>query len=469
MAVVALLAAGCQGTDESAVMEQAAKEAAQQVMPVAFDAYVNKGTTRSIQTGTLSTSALQVGDAGFGVFAYYTDGSLYDPDASKPNFMYNQQISYNTSAWTYEPVKYWPNETTNGGAAYNDYLSFLAYAPFVAVNETTGLVDTTGMTEEEAKDATSIGIISLSRNYAGGDATVRNNTTFQPDKRVDLCWGVARNNFTGGDNSLTAGQPYLNITKPGLTDKIGFEFKHALAALNVQIDAYVDGTDNTNEVNTTTHIYVRSVTFEGFATRGTLNLNNGQTAPAWSNTSGEGSVQTEAVTVNDGRVDGKEAIAAAVNERPVGLNPVLVQSEPYLNADYSDNSAAVKAGVTNTAVNLFDVSGMEAGYADPASPTAGEMEATLAAPVFLIPNGVPLSVNIVYDVETHSGNLPGYLGDGRTHGSSIENNITKTLGLTLEAGKQYIVRLHLGMNSVKIDAAVTAWDEPAVQAEVEVP
>ena len=77
--------------------------------------------------------------------------------------------------------------------------------------------------------------------------------------------------------------------------------------------------------------------------------------------------------------------------------------------------------------------------------------------------GVPVSVTIVYDVETEDSRLAGLLSDGVTHGSSVENKITKNITTTqgnmiLSAGKKYVVKLHLGLTSVKFDAEVANWD-----------
>jgi hypothetical protein len=75
-----------------------------------------------------------------------------------------------------------------------------------------------------------------------------------------------------------------------------------------------------------------------------------------------------------------------------------------------------------------------------------------------------LTVTIVYDIETKDPNLAGYLSDGVTRGISIENKITKSIQLndgsnmTLEAGKKYVIGLHLGLTSVKFDAQVANWD-----------
>ena len=89
--------------------------------------------------------------------------------------------------------------------------------------------------------------------------------------------------------------------------------------------------------------------------------------------------------------------------------------------------------------------------------------ATATEPIFVIPTNQPLKVTIVYDVETADDNLPTYLSDGTTKGSSIENKITKriTTGgsteLVLAAGKAYTVNLHLGMTTVKFEASVSDW------------
>ena len=427
--------------------------------PLAFDAYVDRATSRAGSTGELTTSTSTGGKVslqtqGFGVFAYYTDDKLYTP-AYLPNFMYNTKVS--GSNWSYSPVRYWPNETgTSSGGAGVDRLSLFAYAPWVEVTPATGI--------PTASTDTETGIVGLTRNGATGDPMVRYNATFMPAKRVDLCWGVANANYTSSadatlKNNIAAGSPYLNMLKPatGNNNKISFNFKHALAALNVQIDADVDATHKdtgAQERDGNTRIYIRSITFEGFAMKGALNLNaSASTGPRWFNPSFSGGVSTAPVTLHDGRTDGREAVGVAVNETPVGLNPVLVQSEPYLKADYTSNSTAVKTGVTKTMTNLFDVTGLSSG------------DTPLTAPVYLIPNGTPLKVRIVYDVETQSSKLPGYLADGRTKGSSIENDISKTIDVTMVAGNLYTLKIHLGMTSVKIDEpAVSAWPTTGTEA-----
>ena len=430
MTVLALLSS-CQGTLDAPDKPKNADPDA-----VGFNAYVNRGLqSKAGWGGVLTLDDLKDGTKanGFGVFAYYGNGALYN-ETSKPDFMYDQQVTYNTTnnVWGYSPVKYWPNEFGEAASSEAaDRLTFFAYAPFADVTPSTGVV--TG-------DATT-GIIGMSRNISAGDPVVMYSSSLTPGAGVDLCWGVAADAFTssvdGDNNSVAAGYPFLNVIKPKTGDHLKFEFNHALAQLNVQIDA-----DINNEVadDGKTKIYVRSVTFNGFSMRGSLNLNSNTTdGPIWYDISGTGKLKREPVTVYDGRTDGMEGVSTAsdLSEKPADLNPFIVQDKPYGDAQLS-------AGVTATAVNLFN------GAAD--------------APVMVIPTpGVPVSVTIVYDVETEDSRLAGLLSDGVTHGSSVENKITKSIttdqgNLILSSGKKYVVKLHLGLTSVKFDAEVANWD-----------
>ena len=145
--------------------------------------------------------------------------------------------------------------------------------------------------------------------------------------------------------------------------------------------------------------------------------------------------------MKDGRRDGREGAtgAEATNELPQGLNPVIVQ-----------DAGSSTDGVTAVPVDLF----------------AGST-------VFMIPTGEAMTVTIVYDVETPNDDLTTYISDGTTHGSSIENRISKTItwssGTGLQSGKKYNLALHLGMNSVKFDAAVDDWDDNAINGNAWLP
>ena len=364
---------------------------------VGFSAYVNRGvSTKAGQTGDLTTDILKT--TGFGVLGYASNGIPFN-ERLTPDFMYNQPVTCPAGVWTYEPVKYWPNEE-------NDRVSFFAYAPFVEVTPATGLVTADGES----------GILAMSHYLAEGDPQVWYRTTLTPGKDVDLCWGI----------------PFLNQAKQHTNERLQFEFHHALSQLNVQIDADMDVASQT-----TTRIYVRSVTFTGFMTQGALNLNSSD-EPIWDDISGKERPRREPVTVTDGRIDGEEGRQGAVdvNEKLARLNPLIIQTKPY--------DALEIDGVKETAANLFD-------------------KADATVPVLVVPlAGTPMSVTIVYDVETVDNGL-GLLSDGVTHGLSIENRITRQIlldngnPLSLEAGKKYVIKLHLGLTSVQFKASVSEW------------
>ena len=351
--------------------------------------------------------------------------------------MYNEKVTYDADnqVWIYNPVKYWPNEFGSAATSEEvDRLTFFAYAPYVEVTPSNGLA---------TRDNTS-GIVALSRNNVVGDPLLKYVVNLNPGVGVDVCWGVSKNGLTasvdGNNNHVDKGAPYIDVVKLKTGDKIEFDFHHALAALNVQIDAAVDATTPGTEVDANTRIFVRSVSFEGVGTKGSLNLNSTVAdGPQWTDYMGNGTPLSECLTVHDGRRDGKEGVedSSANNESTTGLNPVLVQSVPY-------TSTALSAGVTKTPVNLFN-------------------STTVTAPIFVIPTNEQLKISIVYDVETRDDKLATLLSDGITHGSTVENSITKSIqiggtGFSLEAGKQYTVALHLGMTTVKFDASVSAWD-----------
>ena len=477
----ALLSGGCAesvGTDQ----KQEGPGNAQGVndkIPVAFDAYQNRNVTRSGWAGVLENTQLKETKAnggGFGVFAYYTDLKKYD-QTYVPNFMYNQGVFWNGENgtltgdyWAYSPIMYWPNEYGFDAASNDeDHVSFFAYAPFTeTVSHAAGSVE----------DAT-YGITGFSRNTATGDPMVKYIASFEPEKSVDLCWGVVPADKTnwpkiqgGGSMTLAAGLPWLDLERPLATgtqpdapssSRIKFQFNHALAQLNVQIDTDADITTHANsgdELDSAAKVYVRSISFTGIALKGALNLNNTTKDQAlWLDYSCTTDLAFgQSVTVHDGRRDSREGVqgAEAANETPTGLNPDIIQN------------ATATPGVTHEYQNLFAPTSP---IAIPGSPTPAELQARLDDAICVIPTGESMTVTIVYDIEMEDPDLTSYLSDGKTHGLSIENKVTKTVsfggvaGAGLESNKRYALKLHLGMNSVKFDAEVQDWATNTVNGE----
>ncbi len=451
---------------------------------VEFDAYQQRSTTRSGWGGVLDKTQLMETEAnggGFGVFAYYTDLRDYD-QTYVPNFMYNQGVFWNgadgsgtANIWEYSPLMYWPNEYGYDAASDDeDKLSFFAYAPYVASKSAAG-----GTVE----DAT-YGIVGFSRNNATGDPMVRYIASFDPNESVDLCWGVCDqtswSKIQGGSTqTMTAGLPWLNVQRPletasqqaATTSRIKFKFNHALAQLNVQIDADVDVTthqDGTDPdvLDAATKVYVRSISFTGVALKGALNLNNTTPNEAlWLDWCGCTDLSYgQSVTILDGRRDSREGVsgAEASNETPQGLNSAIVQN------------SYTTLGVTNKLQNLFEPYATHA-PAVTGQPTDAEITAGLQDAVMVIPTGEAMTVTIVYDIETENPKLASYLSDGVTHGVSIENKVTQTVsfggvyGAGLESNKRYTLKLHLGMNSVKFDADVSDWASSTVDGDAWLP
>lgn len=484
-AAAALALAAC-SNDELNVQDEVRKVS--QEATVNFDVYAQRGMTRGGTPGTLDNK--NIGKIGFGVFAYYTAGEQYDPKAT-PNFMYNQKVYLENDAeatpnslWKYEPVKYWPNEYGNAAISDEvDYLTFFAYAPWTEIEPTTGNVkiDETkkpaqNQNESEAdyqkrvqawKDnLQKLNIISVNKNTASGDPLVKYVVDTDPATSVDLLWGVAAE--TAGDYytpidaakqnagvEVKAGYPFLNLVKPNnpQSDRLQFNLKHALAKVKVTIDYIADDftpTGTSQDINPAeTRIYVRSFKMSGFAGKGALNLNNTTAGePLWKDFDGVKDLAFDEITFQDGRKDGKEGETngAQNNETPQGLNPNIVEN--YAPATGGTFGQDKTPGVTKDPQLLFG-----------GTATAGQDDGFF----YIIPRneqGGKVDVTIAYDVETIDEALAGKLSDGETHGTSIENIISKNDifgGMDFRAGYQYEINIHLGMTSVKVEATVTEW------------
>lgn len=477
--------------------------------PVAFSIYTPRNVTRAGAPGTITTASLKTGvhsAYGFGVFGYYTDGGHYS-DSSTPNFMYNQKVLWNAgeSAWKYEPVKYWPNEYGNTAMADEiDRVSFFAYAPWTAVAPTTGIPTNggAGVNVDEKN------ITAMTKNTATGDPIIKYVVDTDPNTSVDLLWGVY-----AGDNDYTTnwgtteasvtvhnGMPFIDMLKPrhpqtsAYTDadwntinndpgngqyngtegdnKIRFNLRHALAKLFVTID-YIDdaatpgGTSKVINADET-RIYVRWIKIGGFMMKGALNLNNTvANKPNWKAYDGTSNLEYEETIFKDGRKDASEGTpdGEASSEKYLGLNPRIIQSAPYVTklvaatkqTIFDDAATDVTPGVTSTPVNLFGTwDGTKWNY-DPANDDVAK------GCIYVIPMDKPIDVEICYDVETVNSKLSDKLSDKVTPGKSIENKIWKksteiwTSETKMEAGKFYVLKLHLGMTSVKVDATETEW------------
>ena len=533
-AAVAAMMAACSTEELSNVQgnQQSAEESA-----VTFSFYTPRSVTRAGLAGNelatpeygVTTTSITTGrhkDAGIGMFGFFTNNGEYDTNNSIPNFMYNQQVLYTTSPkftgtnWTYEPVKYWPNEYGNAAASDDvDHLTFFCYAPYVDVNVTSGTPivkdDFANLTADEKNlGAQKLGyadyataqaalvtdaeiyaayvqqeqktnITQLSRNTATGDPIVKYVVDTNPSTSVDLLWGVSADN-SYSDMGATAwskvGYPYVDVTKQGnVSGNLKWTMKHALAMLNVQIIMAVDdktashynptatpnnpiGTEGDGTTDAKTKVYVRSVTFEnGFAMQGALNLHSEETGAAGV----DGAVPnwkdydgSKELSFDDAVTfyDGlKDGKEGTTNNIQKNEKPIGLN--PALIEEATDMSLATpwESKKAGVPTNAF------------VNLFAGAQKAT--DPIYVIPSGEDMNVVIEYDIQTQDEKLAGVLSDAVHHGSAISNKIYKenVFGANIEPGKMYTLKIILGVESVKFEVVVTDWANGVTDAETELP
>lgn len=140
IACAALTMTGCSNDEINAPQQSKGNNA------IEFSTYLGRNAQGSRGTET-STTSIQT--SGFGVLAYYTEQANFaNANKPKPNFMWNQKVTYDktNTNWEYTPVKYWPTKV-------GDKVSFFAYAPYVENGNNNGIV-LSGNSETGAPTAT---------------------------------------------------------------------------------------------------------------------------------------------------------------------------------------------------------------------------------------------------------------------------------------------------------------------------
>ena len=152
----------------------------------------------STQTRGAETDFDAVKSGNFGIVAYHTGTDAWTTAGATttPNVMYNQMVTFSENAWTYSPVKYWPE-------AAGTKISFFAYAPYATADN---------------------GIVP-SGNDAAGTPALTFTVNADPTKMVDLVTD-AKTDRTKEDG------------------KVQFTMGHALSRVTFDATALVEG-DNT--------------------------------------------------------------------------------------------------------------------------------------------------------------------------------------------------------------------------------
>lgn len=439
-----LLVTGCSKSEVVTTYEQVSagneytKQPTQQEVnnnpvPVIFDVYEGESaTTRSIS----SLSDLQT-SSGIGIFSYYTyegdysanqgvtpDGTYTSSYPTIPNFMYNEQATWVTSAWNYDPIKYWPNDFSTGAVddqtpaavgSKTSKLSFFAYAPWVAVASQT---DATSI--EGATTGNSTGIVGFSGNAYTGDPYIIYN----------------QSNDAGDDDLLYAYTDNKNKTKPTIGSPISFQFKPALAKLDLTVRGLYDETSpDSKTISTNNHdisdyinfIKVESVSIKPYyldalsekvwiTRKGRLNLNTG----TWELSTG---VQAE-----------------------LGVN---YSSSIVDNLKY--NPSETKLTIANGVGRYYGVDGKTNNDPIPPSDATNINQELIKAGknLFFIPfdDELHLKVSIKYHVYT----LDARMKDGWSHiVNEVESADADDVVITPQAGNTYTLQLVLGMTTVQM-------------------
>jgi len=443
---------------------------------VQFGTYMGKtGTTRAGTNGAITTDALKTGthkNDGFGVFAYNTGAAEWaSATSATPNFMYNQQVKWDASvapaAWTYTPLKYWPNDNQTAdnnnatGSQTHSYLSFFAYAPYtdkVTVSSTEYNLDPAtgwfkdGSSKEYVATANTeaFGILSMTSNSTAGDPKItyrfkQTSGTYDLSaaNNVDLLWGVRSagtyKEADGSDNTTTVETYNVNLTKQYTNEKVNFFFKHALAKLGgsdginsgIQVVADFDANETTNPATAgagnkgaTTLITLNSIKFE-----------NGTTGDPAVSTLKAGGVFDLATGTWDTSNATTSPAMTFLNNYTTGNSVVW---EPTPVPTYTSNAWSM-TGVTTTPTNVFS---------------------SATDPLYFIPAaGASLKVTVQYTVRTYDPNLATPSGEYATC-SKIMQTITNSVDISaLEPNKYYKIIIHLGLTSVKFEASVSDWED----------
>lgn len=391
-----------------------------QEQPVAEDGAITFGAYQGRETRNPSPIATEIVDlannGGFGVFAYEqgsTDFVSYLASNTYPNFMYNQQVWEHTLASTAGHKAVVDTKVNDDATSATWEYSPLKYWP-----NNGGKVTFQTYAPYNANVETSFG-----PTYNG--VGVRYNTA----ENYDLLWGAS--------SASADAKCFVNKQKPDVEAKTLFQFKHALSKLDVTVsyfsDKAHDGTSSTGiadglaALEQYTTIVVRSIKLVGDQpSQGVVSLYDGK----WTIEKMDANIGFNTADLTMGSADGTAWTAASY-----------------------DADDAYENGTLNSTVKAIQN----------------------ATSLLLIPTAAKRHIEVTYDVITKDPNDPRNNSTVTNTISSKESasNLYPTAhgfdGIILAAGAWTTLNIHLGLTSVKFDAAVTAWPNTTSNADVDLP
>lgn len=473
----------------------------------------------------MTTDKLKESSIGFGVFGYYTGNSLYQNSGTKDtkesttgeaiaaNFMYNQQVKWqkgatyvgyvngnnetgeDAGAWTYSPIKYWPNDiagastavddqdndkgnnSATGSDTYGGNVSFFAYAPYVDTSGITGEAQNSGIVAINKSTVAPASSENGKGNKKAGDPTITYKLAATTGNNVDLLWGTKgktssnvlgasqEKEYVWASDAVGKGPVNINLTKQKTNGVVDFTFKHALS--KVGGSTHPGGTEGTNSglmvvldiddmkgaetggtKDATTLVTINSIEIK--ATAKTVDGSNkkpgdsGYTATYFQNDSAVLNLATGVWTLPSGSTTTKSDNAAQIthtissSSTQATLNADIKEETPTWASNQWQVSSAEKKGVETTKKNVY---------------------ATETSPLLFIPGTYPeLEITVDYIVRTYDANLTTPTGESSPC-SKIQQRITKkvTFEEAVELNKQYSLLMHLGLTSVKFTATVSNW------------
>ncbi len=362
---------------------------------IEFGTYLGRGVTT--RGKVFDDAAMKATGAGFGVFAFYTGQTAWkgETEATTPNFMYNQNVTWNGSAWAYTPKKYWP--TTDG-----DKITFFAYAPMPATNN--------GITVSEN---TKTGTPTVT--YEIDNTALENMADFVADARID------QQRTTGTTSSDVA----TNVDDEA--QPVSFGLNHELTRVNIKAKLSTDAYSSSAAANKT-KVNITDIMFygDGFATEGTY---------------------TFAQTNDDATTTPATIKRGSWNYTGVGNAAVSIFDKGETTANFINKA-------TDTELNAANYSTVGV-----AVPTTAEVAVFNAKEyLFLIPpteGGVTaekkVTMLVEYDIVTADASLSA--GHSKTSATKV---IPLPAGV-LKQGVAYNFVLTFGLNEVTLDAEVAGW------------
>lgn len=389
---------------------------------ISFATGVSSETTRATTGSIDDLDALKATPEGFGVFAYVTDdkdwATAVSADADLSGFsdylMYNQQVTWGVQYvddssdphydWVYAPLKYWPNSSNN---ATNRYVSFFAYAPYVAAGAASGI---TGFTNSSDK------LPHIVYEIAGGN------------EQVDLLYANCMDATRNGQGLITAD------SDPLAYQRVLLQFHHALAAVDIYVQRIYDEPVYTGKTPSedVPKLYISKLELvsatdgaDGLQTGGRLNLETGewtQVGTAWNDATGKQLTYTESMI------------------------------DDYLKGTTSDDPLVIR----DTELGKFgEASGVD------------EQERTLIkgamAQVFL-PRKVTLIPIITFSMVKHDESLAiGYYTDltGKKYSRIVNTVKGNSATIDFQAGKRYKLLIRIGVEHVSFEVVnIVDWDFP---------